>query len=138
MNAYSFKDLSVGMKEEFRKEITSEMVRTFCELTGDVNPIHTDASYAKRKFPDRLVYGMLTASFISTLAGVFLPGKYCLLQGVEVKFIRPVFIGDILQIQGKVSEIYEHVNQVIIKVLIRNQNGEKVCQGTLKAGILDE
>ena len=135
MNAYRFSDLAVGMKEEFQKEITSDMMDDFCKLTGDINPMHIDAEYAqKRGFSDRVVYGMLTASFISMLGGVLLPGKYCLLQGVDIKFIRPVYIGDILWIQGKVSEIHEHVNQIVIK----NQKGEKVSQGIIKAGILDE
>ena len=139
MNEYRFRDLAVGMKEEFQREITADMMDAFCRLTGDVNPLHVDAEYASKKgFPDRVVYGMLTASLVSMLGGVLLPGKYCLLQGVDMKFIRPVYIGDVLRVQGQVSEIYEHVNQVIIKVVIKNQKSEKVSQGTIKAGILDE
>lgn len=74
MNEYRFHDLAVGMEEEFRREITADMMDAFCRLTGDINPLHVDAEYALKKgFPDRVVYGMLTASLVSTLGGVLLP-----------------------------------------------------------------
>ena len=39
-------------------------------------PHHVDADYARgRGFPGRVVYGMLGASFFSTLAGVYLPAS---------------------------------------------------------------
>lgn len=68
MNEYRFCDLTVGMEEEFQKEITLDMVNDFCRLTGDINPLHMDGEYAReRGFSDRVVYGMLTASFVSML-----------------------------------------------------------------------
>ena len=94
MNEYKMSDLAVGMTESFSKKITAEMMEKFYEISGDENPLHRDAEFARTKgFEDRVVYGMLTASLISTLGGVYLPGKYCLIQGVETKFLKPVFIG---------------------------------------------
>ena len=59
--------------------VTPEMMDAFRAITGDVSPIHIDADYARgRGFPGRVVYGMLGASFFSTLAGVYLPGEHCL------------------------------------------------------------
>lgn len=137
MNEYRFDDLQPGMEESFRKEITAEMMEAFRQLSGDINPLHCEPEFAReRGYRDRVVYGMLTASLISTLGGVFLPGKYCLIQSVETKFIRPVYVGDILTVTGKVAELHENVNQVKIQVTIVNQNGEKVCKAILKAGIL--
>lgn len=137
MNEYRFSDLTLGMEESFEKEITGEMMEDFRRLSGDINPLHCEADFAReRGYKDRVVYGMLTASLISTLGGVFLPGKYCLIQSVETKFTRPVYIGDVLTVTGKVAELHENVNQIKIQVTIANQNGEKVCKGILKAGIL--
>lgn len=137
MNEYRFDDLQPGMEESFRKEITTEMMEAFRQLSGDINPLHCEVDFAReRGYRDRVVYGMLTASLISTLGGVFLPGKYCLIQGVETKFTRPVYVGDVLTVTGKVAELHENVNQIKIQVTIANQNGEKVCKGILKAGIL--
>ena len=83
MNHYTLAEMTPGRSEEFTVTVTAEMMDAFCAITGDVSPIHRDADYAKgRGYPGRVVYGMLGASFFSTLAGVYLPGEHCLLHGV--------------------------------------------------------
>ncbi|MCF0146185.1 MAG: MaoC family dehydratase N-terminal domain-containing protein, partial [Eubacterium sp.] len=77
-----------------------------------------------------------TASFFSTLAGVYLPGKDCLLHSAEVSFRKPVYPGTVLTVSGKVQDIREHLNVFTIKVTITNQDGEKVCTGKIRAGII--
>lgn len=105
-------------------------------LTGDVSPIHIDADYAKdRGFPGRVVYGMLGASFFSTLAGVYLPGEHCLLHGVECKFAKPIFIGDVLTVKGTVERVSEIGSEAEIKAVITNQDGKRVTRGIIKAGL---
>ena len=89
-------------------------------------------------FSGRVVYGMLTASLISTLGGCYIPGKYCLIQGVEIKFSKPVYIGDTLKIIGEVQKVEFDLNYVEIKVSILNQEGKKVLKGVLKAGVINE
>ena len=138
MNEFHISDLQVGMTESFTKIITQEMMDSFCNISGDINPLHKDEKYAKsRRFQDRVVYGMLTASFISTLGGCYIPGKYCIIQGVETKFLRPVYIGDEITVTGEVVDIREELNYIEIKVTMKNQKGEKVLRGVLKAGVLD-
>lgn len=138
MNTYSIEDLSIGQIEKFQVAITEAMMSNFLEITQDTNPLHQDKKFAKEKgFSDKVVYGMLTASFISTLGGVFLPGRDCLIQSVEIKFVKPVFVGDTLTIYGKVTEIHETVQQVEIKVTIINQEDKKVVKGKLKVGFLN-
>ena len=67
---------------------------------------------------------------------VYLPGKNCLIQGVEVKFKKPVYIGDTLTVTGVVDEVHESVRQIVIKVTIKNQNGKVVSKGVLRAGVM--
>lgn len=139
MNRYRYEDLSVGMEERFSATITSEMMTSFHTLSGDPNPLHTDADFARAHgFSDRVVYGMLTASLLSTFGGGYLPGECCLIQGVEVKFVKPVFIGDTLEVRGVVDELHDSVRQAVLKVEMRNQRGEKVLRGVMKVGVLDE
>ena len=139
MREYKITDLSVGMTESFSRTVTEEMMQRFYEFTGDENPLHRDAEFARGKgFSDRVVYGMLTASLISTLGGCYLPGKNCLIQGVEVKFSKPVYIGDELTVLGEVSRVDTDLNYLEVKVTIRNQKNEKVLRGLLKAGVLNE
>ncbi len=139
MNRYGLSDLSVGMKESFSVTLTEEMMEHFYGITGDENPLHKDLSYAKEQgFSGKVAYGMLTASFLSTLAGVYLPGERSLIQSVEMKFLKPVFIGDELTVEGTVSEIHESVRQIVLKTVIVNQDGVKVLKGIMKIGVRDE
>lgn len=119
-------------------EITEDMLSVFRKVTGDVNPLHTDDAFAQdHQYPRRVVYGMLTASFLSTLAGVYLPGERCLIQSVEVKFSKPVFVGDQLLVAGTVTELHASVQQIVLKVEIV-RGGVKVLRGIMKLGVLQE
>ena len=135
-NSYTFADMTEGRTEQFTVTVTPEMMDAFYAITGDCSPIHMDADYAAgRGYPGRVVYGMLGASLVSTLAGVYLPGEHCLLHQVDSKFAKPVFIGDVLTVSGKVSERSEAFQEVTVKFSITNQDGKKVTRGTYKAGL---
>ena len=139
MNEYKITDLVVGQEEQFVYSVTEEKMTAFCALTGDINPLHMDEGYAKSQgYPGRVVFGMLTASLISKLGGVLLPGKYCLIQEVDVKFTRPVFVGDELTITGKVTRVDVNLHFMEVKVTVVNQNQQKVLRGLMKAGVLNE
>ena len=139
MNRYKFVDIYLGLEETFKVVITPEKIDKFLEISGDLNPLHVDSEYSKSKgFADRVVHGMLTSSFLSTLVGVYLPGKYCILQGVEIQFSKPVYINDILTITGKVNYINEAYKQIEIKAMITNQKNNKVLKAKILAGVLHE
>lgn len=138
MNHFKYNDLFVGQKEEFIAEVTQEKMEMFYALTSDDNPLHRSEQFAKQHgYKARVVYGMLTSSFLSTFAGVYLPGEFCLIQSVESKFTKPVYIGDRLTISGVISELHDSVQQAVIKVKIANQNQELVCKAKIKVGVLD-
>ncbi len=133
MNQYTMKDLEAGQEEAFAVTVTEDMLNQFRTITGDTNPLHQNAEFAKAKgYTDKVVFGMLTASFLSTLAGVYLPGENSLIHSVETKFLKPVLVGDVLRISGTVAEKDERFSLILIKVLIRNQNNEKVLKGSMK------
>lgn len=136
---YIFSDLQVGTTEEFTVTITSEMMKLFCQITGDINPLHTNEEYAKKSgYPSPVVYGMLTSSFYSTLAGVYLPGERSLIQSVESKLLAPVFVGDTLTVRGVVSEIHDVFQMIVVKTTIINQSNRKVAKGVLQIGIRED
>lgn len=139
MNQYRFEDIYVGLKEEFQVTVTDEMMEQFCRITGDVNPLHKDEAFAKGKgYESRVAYGMLTASFLSTLAGVYLPGERSLIHSVESKFVKPVYVGDTLTISGQVTECNDTFSVFTMKTVISNQKGEKVLRGKMQIGVLEE
>ena len=116
MNHYTLAEMPPGLTEEYTVPVPPEKMAPFRAITGDVSPIHIDADYARgRGFPGRVVYGMLGASFFSTLAGVYLPGEHCLLHGVECKFAKPNFIGDTLTVTGTVVGVSEIGSEAELK-----------------------
>ncbi len=138
MNSYTYEELEVGKKESFSVTVTEEMLDSFKNITGDINPLHNDEGYAlEKKYRGRVAYGMLTASFLSTLAGVYLPGKYSLIQSVEIKFAEAVYPGDVLQITGEITEKNDTYRLIYVKTAIRNGEGKKVCRGKMQIQILD-
>lgn len=135
---YKYGELKVGISERFEVTITEDMMAAFMAITRDVNPLHADISYAiSRGYKNKVVYGMLTASFYSTLVGMYLPGKNGLLQEVDVLFSRPVYAGDVLAVHGEISFLNDAYHQVEIKASITNRDGLKVSRAKIKAGVYE-
>src|SRR3982750_3511394 len=63
-----FEDLSVGQTASFGKTITEADIVLFAAVTGDTNPMHLNADYARTSvFGERIAHGMLAASFGKTI-----------------------------------------------------------------------
>lgn len=136
MNHYTYDEIRIGQKESFEVTITEEMMEMFLKITGDNNPLHNDEDYAvKRGHPGKVVYGMLTASFLSTLAGVYLPGERSLIHSVDIKLRKPVYVGDVLKIEGVVSDKSDSVRVITVKYTITNNDAVKVSKGEMQIGI---
>ncbi len=137
MNSFTFNEISVNHTESFSKSITKEDVDLFLTITGDTNPLHTDERFAQEQlFSGKVVYGMLSASLLSTLAGVYLPGKYSLILSVKTDFLKPVFVNDTLLVEGTVAQKKEFGNIIELSVLMTNQRKEKVLRGTMIIKVL--
>ena len=139
LNCYHFNDIVENeTNADFKVTITNEMMDQFLAISGDINPMHVDIDYAKSNgYNDKLVYGMLTASFYSTLVGVYLPGKYCILQEIETSFYNPVYIGDILTIKGAVTQKDKVLKRLGITAKIVNQNGKRISKAKIMVGCLE-
>ncbi len=105
---FFFEDLSEGMEATFAKTVTEADVVLFAGITGDLNPVHVNDEYAANtQFKGRIAHGMLTASFISTLLGTRLPGPGTIYLSQEVRFRRPVRVGDTVTARVRVTELRE-------------------------------
>ena len=135
-NDFCYEEIRIGQTETFTVRIREDMVETFGLVTGDNNPLHTDEIYARESgYAGKVVYGMLTASFLSTLAGGYLPGKNALIMREEMNFLQPVYVGDELIVSGKVIEKNDKYRFIVLKVLIKNQNDVRVGLGRMEVGV---
>jgi 3-hydroxybutyryl-CoA dehydratase len=136
MNEYTFEELYHGLEKSFKVKITMDMMINFKKITGDINPLHIDREYAMEKgMLDKVVYGMLSSSFYSTLVGVYLPGKRCILQGIEILFKKPLYINDEIEIYGEISYLNEAYKIAEIKAYIKNNN-KKISTANIKVGVI--
>lgn len=137
MNTYIFSDIQEGMTESFQKEITMEMESVFRMISGDENPLHKDDDFAKQiGYKEHVSFGLLTASLYSTMAGMYLPGKYSLIHSLEIKFLKPVFSDDVLTVSGTVVGKQEDMKLLRLKVKIVNQDGICVSKADMKVLVL--
>ena len=119
-NKFSF--LKIGKKDFFKIKIKKDLVEKFIKLSGDRNEIHINKKFAtKYGFKNKIVHGMLVASLYSRFIGMHLPGKYSLLIKSDIKFIKPVFINDVITINGKIIEKNKAYKVVTVKINAKNQ-----------------
>jgi acyl dehydratase len=130
-------DFTIGQRASFTKTFTDEDVRRFVEITGDRNPLHVDDAFAaKSQFGRRVVHGMLSASIFSTMVGMFLPGTGAIYRAQTIRFLLPVYVGDMLTAHFVVRSIDRARHLLEIDAWIENQSGERVIEGTCETGLL--
>jgi 3-hydroxybutyryl-CoA dehydratase len=123
-------EIAVGMTAEFSKTVTEADVVMFAGVTGDFNPAHVDAvAAAKGPFGGRIAHGMLSASFISTVLAMRLPGPGTIYLSQGLRFLRPVRIGDTVTAKVQVVETMAAKRRVRLATWVENQDGEKVVEG---------
>jgi len=126
---YAFEDLTVGLTAEYRKTLTETDVVLFAGLTGDNNPMHIDAEFAaETRFGERVVHGMLTASMLSSVIGMKLPGPGCIYMSQSLRFLKPVHIGETVTATAKVLELIADKQRVRLQTTC-SVRGEPVLDG---------
>ncbi len=92
---YKIEEITIGMSASTDHLVTEADVINFAEISGDHNPVHLDEEYAQSsRFGRRIAHGLFGASFFSGLFGTRLPGRGCVYAAQNLKFRRPVYIGD--------------------------------------------
>ena len=133
-----FEDFTVGERLiSAERTITAADIDTFAQLTGDFNPLHTDAVFAQADFyGQRIAHGLLVQSLASGLlaASGLLDGTAIGLRHITCKLRAPVFIGDTIHV---VSEVMEKkvirrlsVGNILVNFRVINQEEVNVQNGS--------
>lgn len=132
-----YEDLAVGQRASFTKTITDADLGHFVAITGDVNPLHVDETFASQTFfRGRIAHGMLSAALFSTLVGLHLPGIGAIYRSQTVEFRRAVHVGDTLTAWFEVTAVDAANERIDIDAWIDNQHGERVIEGKTVASLL--
>ena len=85
--------IQVGQTYTHDFKFTQEEVNRFAEVTGDKNPVHTNAEFAaKTIFKKPIMHGMLGASLFSKVFGVLFPGEGTIYLNQSLNFLRPMSV----------------------------------------------
>ena len=121
------------------RTISEGDIMTFAGLTGDLHPLHTDATVAKESsYGERIAHGYLTASMAAGLAyrvGLDEGTAFAVLS-TGWRFTRPVMIGDTIRVSIELVEIRASRKHpahgiVVRKYEVQNQRAEIVAIGDI-------
>src|SRR5512138_593728 len=120
----------VGEKARRSLTLTQEHVEAFARLTGDYNPLHFDADFAKRtRFGGLVVQGGLTTGLLHALVAMDLPGPGSVFLSQNWKFTAPVYIGDTITARAEVLSVHATKPVTQLRILVTRQTGTTVLEG---------
>jgi acyl dehydratase len=132
-----FEDFTVGDKViSHGRTVTEADIVAFAALTGDYNPLHCDAEYAKSTiFGERIAHGLLGLAIAQGLIERlgFIAGTIEAFLGLEWKFRGPIKIGDTIHVEAQVARKKEMPRLgggiIVLEVAVLNQRDETVQKG---------
>jgi len=108
-------------------------VNTFAEITGDDNPIHLDAEFAKNTiFGKPIVHGFYSASVFSMVFGTKFPGEGTIYLYQDMKFLAPVFVEQSYKAKFEVLEVNTEKHIGTVKCVLEDETGKIVIEGIAK------
>jgi acyl dehydratase len=145
MRGKCIEDFAVGQVDESRaRTVTETDVVSFSWVSGDVNPMHTDAVHsAKSPIGQRIAHGALGLSIATGLSASlgYLEGSAIAALGIdEWRFLKPILFNDTVRLRATVVS-----NRLTSKpdrgVLVRrmellNQRDEVVQTGLMSTMVL--
>src|ERR1700740_3228221 len=107
---------------------SQDEVNRFAEVTGDKNPVHTNADYAaKTMFKRQIMHGMLSASLFSKVFGTLFPGEGTIYLKQSLNFLKPMYVETDYVAEFVVKEVIKDKNRAIIETLIKDKATNLVC-----------
>lgn len=128
-----FEDYAVGDTGTTRgRTITEADIVAFAGVSGDFQPLHTDAAYAAtQRYGQRIAHGMLVLSVATGLIDIDAPYAEAFLGIDGLRFRAPTFIGDTIHVAHEVTELVDHderSGRIAFAVTIRKDDGTDVAR----------
>ncbi len=123
---------AVGTTASRAMTVTEETIEAFAALSGDRNPVHFDDGFARAiGFDGRIAHGAVTASLLSAILGMDLPGPGSVFLEQRVRFLAPVRPGD--RITGLLEVLRVRPDKPIITLAatVTREDGTRVAEGEL-------
>ncbi len=127
---YKFQDLKIGQTLKKKFIFKRNLVLKFAETVDDKAPIHIDLDYAKKRgLKKNIVHGFYISSIFSGMLGEKLPGPKTVINTLNLKFHRKVFIDDEIVFRVKINLLTKSVKAVVLSLKATNKKQKIVVSG---------
>ncbi len=118
--------------------ITDRLIDEFATLSEDHSAIHMDSAFARKKgFSNRVAHGNILCMCLSALVGVGLFTNDVMLVSQTIKYRKPCFPGDEIELTATIANISEAVGLVEFDLeFLRKQDNTKVATGVVQVKII--
>lgn len=128
--------IKVGTTFEKEYTVTYDMVKKFAEISGDWNPVHHDADFARTTvFRRQIAHGMISVAQFSGIFGMDLPGLGAIWMQQGAEFLAPVYLDKPYKAVVTATSVNEETNDITFSTECFDEKGKKVLtgEGKLKA-----
>lgn len=125
-----------GQKTSLSFIVSQNVYEGFIQTFRDRNPLHTDAAYAINKgYKSVVMHGNILNGFLSYFIGECLPTKDVVIHSQQISYNLPVYLGDTLEFEAELIEIYDSVNAYEFKFQFINAENQRVAKGKIQIGL---
>jgi phosphate acetyltransferase len=125
----TYDEIQPGQTAELQRTLTRDDITLFSKVSGDLNPIHVDEEFAMRNGAKGIVgHSLWATGLISSLLANVLPGPGTVYRSQDVRFHRPVHLGDTLTARIKVRE-KQAESVILFDCEVTNQQRDTVMNG---------
>ena len=135
-----YNDFKIGFKGSFTRVVTYEENVKFGEISGDLNPLHfEDVIATKLGFHGAVSNGFVAESRIAAALVETFGSSSTIVVALEknTKFLKPVYMGDIIRAEVEVTSQIKAMNALKIKAKCYNQNEEQVISTNMTIKIME-
>lgn len=122
--------MRTGQSHTVKRVLRQSDFDRFATLSGDVNPIHVDAEFARRsKFGRTVAHGMFLYSVVCSVLGTRLPGPGTVQVEQELMFPSATYAGEEVTVQLEVTEARSAEGLVDLMTVVTRPDGNLGLQG---------
>jgi len=122
--------VTVNSVFEYEFSFNQTDVENFAKASGDFNPIHLDAEYAKDTiFGRTIIHGFLSGSMFSKVFGTIFPGHGTIYLNQSLNFFKPMYTEEEYKAVFTVKEVYIEKHRALITTEILDSHKQVTISG---------
>jgi 3-oxoacyl-[acyl-carrier protein] reductase len=133
-----YNDFAVGDYVHFERRFSAADFAAFAELSGDRNPLHCDAQYARRcGFKASIVPLQLASAPLSAIAGMLLPGRRSLVLDHQLRALEPIHYEQPVEYSAKIA--FKHdAHRTLALQIIAFQGPRVLLEGRMHVRVRED